>query len=93
MRTYYKNATWDYYPSKCRAPACRCDSPCDDIGGTYVCTQCGKNQDYCSCKRNDCGCFTDDCIHCGDCGEPGDECECDNIKDEHERDLRKDGGK
>lgn len=54
--------TWTYYPSNCRAPACRCESPCDDMGGTFECTRCSKAYDDCECERCDgcCG-FIDEC--------------------------------
>ena len=97
MSADYDNDTWEYYPSKCRAPACRCESPCDDMGGTHVCVQCGRNADYCTCKRNDaCGCFVQNCDHCADCGELREDCDCQQeslaeareSQDEMRRELR-----
>lgn len=66
MSHNYDNDTWDLIPSKCRAPACRCESPCDDIGGTYVCTSCGRVPDSCQCDR------------CGDCDQFADDCSCED---------------
>ena len=91
------DSTTEYYPSKCRAPACRCESPCDDMGGTYICNDCGKDMDNCNCAICDgCGEFAASCecepeLCGGGCGEATDACECANIRAEHERDLRKDG--
>lgn len=63
MSHNYDNGTWELIPSKCRAPACRCESPCDDMGGTYSCTDCGRSPDNCQCARcEDCDLFDGDCV-------------------------------
>lgn len=63
MSHNYDNGTWIFNPGKCRAPACRCDSPCDDMGGTYSCAGCEMLPDDCQCLRcEDCDLFADDCV-------------------------------
>jgi len=64
MSHNYDNGTWTYHASKCRAPACRCDAPCDDMGGTYTCHDCGKEPGDCICPR------------CEWCGTLDAECDC-----------------
>ena len=91
MSINYDNGTWTYYPSKCRAPSCRCESPCDDMGGTYVCNECGKTGEDCACDRCEACCgFADACEHCLECGDLVNECDCAARRADHERDLRKD---
>ena len=73
------NDTWQdsERPNNCRAPSCRCESPCDDYGDEgKVCARCYRVPDSCNCKRLDCGCFADECAHCSECGEVQDDCTC-----------------
>lgn len=88
----YDNDTWEDNPRRkvCRAPACRCESPCDDYNDSGKrCARCYKSPDDCNCERCDSGeCFLDDCIHCGDCGEHSVDCVCEGEREEVDGDKK-----